>query len=893
MQAQLLKTSYRVPPLPYRVLHRERLVDALEYEVPHYKLIHITAPAGYGKTTLLTQWAHSSAFQIAWLSISPEYDEPRRFLRGLLKGWQEIQPDNGPFRLDLLLGSNLPDINDIVPVFLNAAADQPDHTVFVLDDYHLIQDQAIHDILTYLLDHLPPTLHVILAGRSEPPLPLARYRARNEMLELHAEDLQFSLSETVSFINGLRDLDLSVGQITALNDQAKGWATGLHLAALALNHDQHRDLKSSPELIGGKQRFVADFLGEEVLAGQSDEVQQFLLQTSLLDRLSASLSDAVTGKQNGREMLAYLERENLFLAPFDENRVWFQYHPLFAGFLQEELQRRFADVVADLHKRAAQWYFAHDLPDMAFRHAVAAGDKELTIRIAERYSVAKLMGGEIKDVQQWLALIPDTWMAIYPAFGLIGAGLLMVTGQFEASARRLDQVEKQAQEMGEDGQGGHYSLAKVTAMRCNIACFQNDMRRAEMLADKALHELPADDANFRPGVFGALGDTYRRNNRWQAAEESYLQLLAYTDSPSFRLQAVHLYGALADLNLRQGRLKQAAGFWQKALAAIQNPDNWGIYPLPLIGWVHIRLGELYYEWNDIDQAWEHVTYGLDCTELSGDVRGLIAGNLLAGRIKLTKGDLEEAKACLEQARPLIEGAQFAHWNSRFERLQLELWLAHDMLRTASDWSDAMLSDPTIDARPESDIAMLASARVLIVKRDESSLEQALATLDRLIRSSEVAGRIAVTIEALALQAMARWQHNDPVAALISLEHALRLAKPEGFLRLFVDLGFTMARVLQEAQSRNVMPGTVARILAAFGATEPAQAAIPEPLTDREQEVLELIAAGLTNREVAERLVIAPGTVKKHTAHIYGKLGVNNRTQAVAKARQLDLLEQNS
>jgi LuxR family maltose regulon positive regulatory protein len=309
--------------------------------------------------------------------------------------------------------------------------------------------------------------------------------------------------------------------------------------------------------------------------------------------------------------------------------------------------------------------------------------------------------------------------------------------------------------------------------------------------------------------------------------------------------------------------------------------------------VYIRLGELLYERNELAEAWDHLSQGLERAELGGDVRAMIAGYLIAGRLKLTEGDPEAAVVYLERARPLVESAQLAQWTSRFERFQLELWLAQDRLRAAVDWSDALLRDAAIEERPENEVAQLAMARVLIVKRDAPSIERALVLLKRLLQAAEEEGRKGVQIEALALQALAGWRRSERADAMTALERALRIAEPEGYMRLFADFGLPMARLLQEARSRAVMPDYVAKLLAAIGGdlsiSAPTEAALPEPLSPREQEILELIAAGLTNQEIAEKLVISSETVKKHAGTIYGKLGVRSRTEAVARARALDLL----
>jgi LuxR family maltose regulon positive regulatory protein len=410
--------------------------------------------------------------------------------------------------------------------------------------------------------------------------------------------------------------------------------------------------------ISGKHRFIADYLAEDVLTPLPEEIRRFLFQTNILDRLCGSLCDAVTGREDGQAMLEALERDNLFLVPLDDSREWFRYHRLFAEFLNERLNHLYPDEVADLHRRAAGWFQAHNLPEQAFRHAVDGDDIELVIQILERYFPVKLLSGEIRLLERWLDLLPEDWHSDYPLIGFVRAGILLSTGQFDACARRLDKVEQTL--VPPESEDMRQQRARVTALRCYIACFQNDLARAQHLAEQALRELPEADLGFRPGVYGALGHTYRRHGRWEEAEKCYLKLLDFSHAPAFRVGTAHVFGALADLDLRQGHLREAAMNWGKALAAIQDRENWGLFPLPVIGWVYIRLGEILYEWNELAEAWDYLSRGLEHAELGGDVRAMIAGYLIAGRLKLTEGDTEMAAEYLEQARPLVERAQFSH-----------------------------------------------------------------------------------------------------------------------------------------------------------------------------------------------------------------------------------------
>lgn len=886
METSLLATKLRIPPQPRHVVRRARLLDLLEDGILHYKLVLISAPAGYGKTTLISQWAQMSPFPVAWLSLSQRDNDIERFLRYLLRGWEEAQPGVGESALGLLLGSLAPDNEAVLAAFINAANEAPGHMLFVLDDYHLIKDDAVQQAMGFLLEHLPPTLHFVLGSRGEPSLPLARYRARQEMLEIGTQELGLTLEESTDYLIGMKRIELAHSEIVKLHDRLEGWIAGLQLVALTVRDHGERVGKL---ILSGRHRHIADYLSEDVISQLPDETERFLLQTSILDRLCGSSCNAVTETEGGQEMLESLERESLFLMPLDDSREWFRYHRIFADYLYEELCRRYADEVAGLHRRAARWYLAHDLSEQAFRHAAAGEDAALVAQVIERYLSAKLLGGELKTVIEWLADLPEQWHSEHPIIGIAQAGIFLFSGQIEACIHRLDEIERQLPRLRADSP---WQQGKVTAIRCGIACFQNDLARAEDLADEALKDLSEEDINFRPVIYGALGDTYRRNGRWQEAKACYLRLLGFTEAPALRVQSAHVYGALADLDLRQGRLRDAAAYWRKALEATRMRENWGRLPLPVIGWVYLRMGELLYEWNDLSEAWDHLGRGLERAELGGDVRAMVAGYLLAGRMKLTEGDSAAAMAYLERARPLLERAQFPYWLSRLERLQLEIWVAQDRHGMAVNWVNETLDSGAFEGRPESEIAHLAMARVLMVESDGSAIQRAVTLLNRMLVEAVEEGRVGIQIEALALQALAQWRRGDGAAAMPNLEQALRMAEPEGYARLFADMGLPMARMLQEARARAVQPEYVTELLGAFSGdlSETVEGTLPEPLSPREQEVLKLMAAGLTNREIGERLVISPQTVKKHSGNIYGKLGVRSRTEAAARARELDLLD---
>jgi len=888
MLETLLQTKVHTPPLRPNLVPRPRLIERLNQSLqPGQKLTLVSAPAGYGKTTAITQWAHSSRSPIGWLSLDRSDNIFERFFRYLAIAWEEVQPGVIHSQLDTLLGTIAPDTEAVLAAFINVANEMSDHTALVLNDYHLIEEPSIHQALTFLIDHFPPKLHFVVVSRGEPQLPLARYRARGELQELRVDDLRFRPQEAHDLLNRLFGLALPLEEIESLQEQLEGWIVGLQMAAMALK----RGLAKADRLaVDGRQRFVADYLREEVLAHLTAEMRQFLLKTSQLERLCGPLCDAVTEKEDGQEMLEAVEREGLFLKPLDDRRQWFRYHPLFSDFLGEELHRRYPDEVAGLHRRAGRWFLAQDLVEPAFQHAVAGDDVQIIVQIAERRFDLMLHTGQLKLLRRWLDALPEELQLQYPVIGLTQASWLGLTGNLAACLTQVDKIEQALKQAEREDR--RWQLARVNTVRCQIACFQNDLAKAEPLAARALQDLPEIDHHYRANIHHSLGEAYRHVGRWQEARAHYHEALALVQDPAFRLRSTHVYGALADVELRQGKLRDAARYWDKSLSVIEERDSWGKLPLPLTGWVYVRMAEIQYEWNELQAAANFVERGLELAELGGVVQTLIVGYLIAGRLQLTRGDTKTAASYLEQARPLIENAQFFHWLGRFDRLQTDLWLAQDKLRTAVNWSDESLKDVALANRPQNEITYMAVARILFVKGDRAALQQALTLLEQLERSAGLEGRTAIQIESLALQALTYQKRGEDVKAMTLLEQALRMAEPEGYIRLFADLELPMARLLQKAHTRQVMPTYVALLLATFGddwlAVE--KRPLPEPLTNREAEILKLIAAGLTNREIAAQLVISSETVKKHAGNIYGKLSVTSRTEAAAIARELELLD---
>lgn len=883
-----MATRTQIPHLRRDLVQRRHLIDSVERSVSDAKLTLLAAPAGYGKTTLLSQWANSTDRRVGWVTLDTDCEDPAQLFRYLIASWASFRPDILESPAGLLAGSMTPDIQGLTTVFLNAAAES-EPFAFVLDECETLQNHDAIEVFTKLIDHAPSSLRFLIASRSTPPLPLARFQSRGELQMIGIPDLAFSNQDVCHFAERTSGSAVTCDDFVRLATVFEGWPAGIRLA-LSSNHPIH-EIADACESHGGL-RSVEAYFREEILPALPTHIRSFLLDTGMLGTLCADLANQLTGRTDSQELLASIEAEGLFLQAVGPAGSWFRYHAIFAEFLIREKLNCDPDGFADLHCRAARWFFEHKMPENAFEHAVSGHDSWLAGDICDNFAVIKLESGELRTVARWLDEVPPAWFDQNPAFRLASAAYLIYTGSFEESLRLIDLTETQIR--SREIPDRTIQLGKIATVRCAIACFQNDLRLAESFADQALSDLSPRESFYIASVHHALGDTYARNGIWDKAAAAYLSALAIDHQPSFKIRSAHIYGALADLELRQGKLSTAGNYWALALQTINAAETWGKLPLPVIGWVQVRQAELCYERNQLQRARELAEQGVKLGELGQDTRTLIAGHLVLARCALVANDLHEAQERLAKVAPLIAESQFVDWVDRYSRQQLELAVARNDRSAITVWLGEHSAKDPGQVPSDSEIYRLALVRAHIELGTENHLDTARSLLSHLLAQANTLGRLAIQIEALCLQAMLLNSLGDELGAVVSTARALRIAEPEGYIRTFADLGERLFNLISGVKDRGVLPPYLEAVLEAFEMTNnngETLTALAEPLSSREAEVLQLLAVGLTNREVGERLYISHETVKKHTSSIYSKLSVTNRTQAVAVATSHGLLDE--
>ncbi len=913
MSTPILTIKLYIPPPRPEVVLRPRLIERLN-EGLHGKLTLISAPAGFGKTTLVGEWVAGCGRPAAWLSLDEGDNDPTRFLAYLVAALQTIAPNIGEGVLGVLQSPQPPPTESILTALLNEVTTIPDRFVLVLDDYHVIDAEPVDHALAFVLEHLPPQMHLVIATREDPHLPLARLRARSQLTELRATDLRFTPDEAAEFLNSVMGLNLSAEEIAALETRTEGWIAGLQMAALSMQG--RADATSFIKSFTGIHRFVLDYLVEEVLQRQPDRVRSFLLQTSILDRLSGPLCDAVTGQEDGRGMLEALERGNLFVVPLDDKRQWYRYHHLFADVLQARSMEAQPQQVPTLHQRASEWYEQNGLLSDAIRHALAAKDFERAAGLVELAGPAMRRSRQDATLLGWLEALPDELVRARPVLSVYYAGALFGTGELEAVEARLRDAERWLEAPSDTGERPvapavemvvvneeeFRSLpAKIAIYRAAHAQALGDVPGTAKYARRALDLLPEDEHFGRGAAAALLGLAYWASGDLEAAHRTFADGMASLQMAGNISDAISATLVLADIKMAQGRLHEAASTYERSL---QLATEQGEPVLRGTADLYVGMSELHREQGDLEAATQHLLTSKELDERAGLPENRYRRCVAMARIREAQGDLDGALDLLHEAEHRYMRGYFPNVRP-IATLKARIWVKQGRLGEALGWAREQGLSPRDDLNYLREFEHVTLARVLIdqykSERVERSIHEAMGLLERLLQAAEEGERTGSVIEILVLRALAHEAQGDSPPALVSLERALTLAEPEGYVRVFVDEGRPMAHLLSEAAAHGIMPDYAAKLLAVFEAEEqksadeshlppalPAQSLI-EPLSQRELEVLQLIARGLSNREISGRLFLALSTVKGHNRIIFSKLLVQRRTEAVARARELGLL----
>jgi LuxR family maltose regulon positive regulatory protein len=861
----------------------------------------VSAPAGFGKTTLLADWSQRSELPVAWISLDERDDEPARFLLYVIAAIETIHEDFGT-TTRAFLGSlqSREELEPVLTALSNEILELPRDFVLVLDDYHVIRSETIHDVLAFLLDHWPPPMHLVIAGRTSPPLPLPRLRARGRLTEISAPDLRFTHEEAVHFLGRTMGLNLTAERVTALEKGTEGWIAGLQLAAHALK-DREQEFRSM-ETIAGGARHVFDYLADEVLSRQPEDVREFLLETSIVETLSGPLCEALTNRTDGREMLERLERDNLFLVPLDDEGRYYRYHHLFAAFLRERLKRERPDAFLELHHRAGLWEEADGCLSGAIEHALAAEDFGRAADLIEEETGVRRTYVDASLLLRWLGTLPDDLVRQRPQLSLLNAWALAHSGALEAAERRLrDTEEAMKLDAGASTVGlsdeKRTMLGEICIIRARMAAMRENAPLTTELSNQALDLLPEDELHLRGDVALDLGHAYCSVGDIESARTAFARAAATGRAADDLRTALFGLRYQASLEISRGRLRKAeALLLDGQRLAESRPEG-----VPSVaGIIHTGMGELLYERGDLDEAERFLEEGIEHGTRSGEAKILVYGYVNLARVLMARGDAEGAHSLIREAGgltprwPLIWA-----WQARF-------WLAQGDVESAVRWAREYGATEDYLSYPRH-FERITMARVLL---GEDRTDEALDSLGNLLTGARSEGRRAHEIELLVLHALALNGRGDTEEALGFLEQALSLAEPEGFVRVFVDEGLTMAalleRVIREPRDDGARAGSpdgapdayAGRLLEHFaleaapsGNGRSRRSPTPglEPLSEREVEVLALVAAGLSNAEIAGELYLSVGTVKAHVHHIFGKLLVRNRSQAVARARELRLL----
>jgi len=920
----LLATKTHIPPLRSHLVNRQRLIHRLNEGLgQNNRLTLISAPAGFGKTTLINGWVRQTGMPTAWLSLDKGDNDPVRFITGLAAAIRRVAPEAGDHILAMMQVPQPPAVEAAISVLINDLAEysptdsQSPNIILVLEDYHEIIAGAVHEALRLLTDHLPHQLHLVIISRVDPPLPLARFRARHEITEVRSADLRFTPEETGSFLNEIMHLNLSPENISLLDARTEGWIAGLQMAAVSMQG--RADAAGFIQNFSGSHRFVLDFLVEEVLGCQPVEIQDFLLKTSILDRLTPSLCNAVAGVEDSQSTLAWMEQTNLFLVPLDDERQWYRYHHLFADLLRNQLKRLHPEIVPSLYSRAGKWYADRRLITPAISYALQAKDIEQLEQLVMEASLTVSFYSDLKTLIEDIETLPDEIVQSHPWLSIARAWALNSSGRFDETESALRGVETMLAERsnpgGKEEQGTRHIEGHLAALHSYQVFFQGgDWKRAIELAQNSLEFLPQNDLRTRAFVNGWMAGLLERSGQRESAIQTMQEAVSLSrkvgDLPSISFELSQLAG----LEFTWGKLNQALASCREAiLISEENMRQTGYTSLAAKN-AYLLAGRILYERNELLAAEQSMRKGIESNERIEAVAEGGFPYMLLARILLARGDQAAALKEMQEARGYSQQAP-ASVKNYTEAWEALLYLQQGNLAAAIRWAQEseLHFDDEVSLRTY--VKHIILARVLIaqgrsefkLKGADRGLQEAAMLLDRLLALVESTGNVKYVIETRTLQALALNARGNFEGALNTLESAIKLAEPEGFVRTFVDEGAHIARLLKEAAARGISPTYVSMLVGVLEKeghmtaeaiqgneklslpSAPASGLLPEPLTERELEILPLLRSSLSLPEIAGRLTISVNTARTHIKHIYDKFDVHSRSAAIERAEKLGLL----
>lgn len=926
MSSPLLSTKFYIPPTRVNGVARPRLTEKLQAGVGHPgSFILLSGPAGFGKTTLLSEFVAQLRLPVAWLSLDEADNDPIRFWTYLIAACQSVHEGVGESALALFRTPQPLPIEAVLAILINDLARLDRDLLLVLDDYHAIQDKTIQEAFPFLLEHLPEKLHIVVSTRIDPPWPLARFRARNQLVEVRARDLRFTTEEAALFLNRMMGLNLTPEDVAALEARTEGWVAGLQLAALSMKG--RSDIAGFVKAFTGSHVYIAEYLVEEVLQRQPEDVQAFLLQTSILERLNAELCQAVTGCQNGQSMLMALIRANLFVITLDDEGQWFRYHHLFADLLNARLRQNSApDTIAVLHKKAAYWYEQASMTPEAIEHALAAADYRHVVRLVEKIALPMILQAHVRTVEGWLQAIPQEYIERSPRINMAFAWLNLLRGAYDQASPYVERLAAMLSSSEADYHDPSLQ-GEWLALQSELLNRQGKPAESRDLANKALQILPVEDAHVRSMALVNLATAYQQTLDYDHAAETFQMLVRDAQARSDHVLETLGTSGRAQMVLQQGRLHLCYEIASEGIKRVEASGRTTPFSATLFG----ELGQIYYQWHQLDQAREYLLRSIQSSGQSGYSDPEIYNHVMLSRMFQMDGDWDASAREMQKAGELVRRIPPAMIRENVISQQVRVDLAFDhlaavqaVLQPEGFSFEGIFGFPEI--APGSNITHQAgllynsALRVLLYKarteQDLTNLKRGVELAARVLAGELKCQHIPVALETLLLRGQMVAELGDERDRLADIAKALELAEPEGFISVFVEEGPPVAEALKILLERDllgtVQPDYVQNILAAFPGNRLSRAArgertAPQPpaardaaavdeslalveaLTHRELEVLGHIAAGDSNQTIAEKLVITISAVKKHTSNIFGKLNVNSRTQAVARARQLGLL----